>query len=155
MKIALISDSLLLGKTLEMYLKDYLTSYKVCDFVVATQPIDSQKPVFLIGEYENANLNKPFTKEVLLEKLRIFYESIKNGKKIKEEYKGESEEEIKQTNVESVNWNEVLSDIEFYKQEKKDDVLHEKIRDVLERYAREIEGIILEHWKDKDANRQF
>ena len=76
MKIALISDSLLLGKTLEMYLKDYLTSCKACDFVVATQPIDSQKPVFLIGEYENANLNKPFTKEVLLEKLRIFYESF-------------------------------------------------------------------------------
>ena len=61
MKIALISDSLLLDRTLEMYLKDYLTSYKLCDFVVAPQPVDSQQPVFLIGEYENANLHKPFT----------------------------------------------------------------------------------------------
>lgn len=147
MKIALISDSLLLGKTLEMYLKDYLTSYKFCDFVVATQPIDSQKPVFLIGEYENASLNKPFTKEVLIDRLQRFFERIQKHEENKEE------EEIKQANVESVNWREMLSDLEFQKQEKRDDVLHEKIRDVLERYAKEIEGIILEHWKESYADR--
>ncbi len=146
MKIALISDSLLLDRTLEMYLKEYLTSYKFCDFVVATQPVDSQKPVFLIGEYENANLNKPFTKEVLLDKLRAFYGQIQRREESKEE------EEIKQANVASVNWEQMLSDLEFQNQEKKDDSLREKIREVLERYAREIEGIILEHLKESYAN---
>lgn len=147
MKIALISDSLLLDRTLEMYLKEYLTSYKFCDFVVATQPVDSQKPVFLIGEYENANLNKPFTKEVLLDKLRAFYGQIQKQEESREE------EEIKQTNVASVNWEQMLSDLEFSNQEKRDDSLCEKIREVLERYAREIEGIVLEHLKESHAGK--
>ena len=78
MKIALISDSLLLTKSLEMYLRDYLTSYKMCDFIVATEPIEVDKPVFLISDSVDANLNKPFTKEILLEKLESFYLQIDN-----------------------------------------------------------------------------
>ncbi|MCH5322123.1 MAG: hypothetical protein J1E31_00885 [Helicobacter sp.] len=79
MKIALISDSLLLDHTLEMYLKEYLTSYKSCDFVVATKSMESaDKPVFLISDDENAQLSKPFTKEILIQKLESFYTQISN-----------------------------------------------------------------------------
>lgn len=145
MKIALISDSLLLDRTLEMYLKDYLTSYKLCDFVVATQPVDSQKPVFLISEYENANLHKPFTKEILLQALEAFFLQIRGEQEAKEE------EEIKYTNVESANWNEMLKDVEIEEEKKPLDLeLHQKIFKVLENYAKEITMIVQEHYKEKN-----
>lgn len=145
MKIALISDSLLLDRTLEMYLKDYLTSYKLCDFVVATQPVDSQKPVFLIGEYENANLHKPFTKEILLQALEAFFMQIRGEQEAKEE------KEIKYTNVESANWNEMLKDVEIEEEKKPLDLeLHQKILKVLENYAKEITMIVQEHYKEKN-----
>ena len=145
MKIALISDSLLLDRTLEMYLNDYLTSSKICDFVVATQPVDSQKPVFLIGEYENANLPKPFTKEILLQALEAFFLQIRGEQEAKEE------EEIKYTNVESANWNEMLKDVEIEEEKKPLDLeLHQKILKVLENYAKEITMIVQEHYKEKN-----
>ncbi|KPH50147.1 hypothetical protein HPU229336_04300 [Helicobacter pullorum] len=145
MKIALISDSLLLDRTLEMYLKDYLTSYKLCDFVVATQPVDSQKPVFLIGEYENANLHKPFTKEILLQALEAFFLQIRGEQEAKEE------EEIKYANVESANWNEMLKDVEIEEEKKPLDLeLYQKIFKVLENYAKEITMIVQEHYKEKN-----
>lgn len=77
MKIALICDSLLLDRSLEMYLKEYLTSYKLCDFVVATQPMESQKPVFLIGDFEGANLKIPFTREILMQELESFDRQVR------------------------------------------------------------------------------
>ena len=145
MKIALISDSLLLDRTLEMYLKDYLTSYKLCDFVVATQPVDSQKPVFFFFFYENANLHKPFTKEILLQALEAFFLQIRGEQEAKEE------EEIKYTNVESANWNEMLKDVEIEEEKKPLDLeLHQKILKVLENYAKEITMIVQEHYKEKN-----
>lgn len=96
MKIALICDSLLLDRSLEMYLREHLTSYKLCDFVVATQPVESQKPVFLIGDFQRANLKIPFTREILLQELESFEQQVK-GKAIQESKHQESQKEQSQT----------------------------------------------------------
>ena len=146
MKIALICDSLLLDRSLEMYLKEYLTSYKLCDFVVATQPVESQKPVFLIGDFEGANLKIPFTRELLLQELDTFYQSLKGGH-LSDDMAQEMRD-IKAINatsasfigskIESPNIQNTL-EIPLISQ---DSALNAKLEDILRRYAKEIETAI-------------
>ena len=155
MKIALICDSLLLDRSLEMYLKEYLTSYKLCDFVVATQPVESQKPVFLIGNFEGANLKIPFTRELLLQELDTFYQSLKGGH-LSDDMAQEMRD-IKAINatsasfigskIESPNIQNTL-EIPLISQ---DSALNAKLEDILRRYAKEIETAILEHLSYKNA----
>ena len=155
MKIALICDSLLLDRSLEMYLKEYLTSYKLCDFVVATQPVGSQKPVFLIGDFEGANLKIPFTRELLLQELDTFYQSLKGGR-LSDDMAQEMRD-IKAINatsasfigskIESPNIQNTL-EIPLISQ---DSALNAKLEDILRRYAKEIETAILEHLSYKNA----
>lgn len=155
MKIALICDSLLLDRSLEMYLKEYLTSYKLCDFVVATQPVESQKPVFLIGDFEGANLKIPFTRELLLQELDTFYQSLKGGH-LSDDMAQEMRD-IKAINatsasfigskIESPNIQNTL-EIPLISQ---DSALNAKLEDILRRYAKEIETAILEHLSYKNA----
>lgn len=155
MKIALICDSLLLDRSLEMHLKEYLTSYKLCDFVVATQPVESQKPVFLIGDFEGANLKIPFTRELLLQELDTFYQSLKGGR-LSDDMAQEMRD-IKAINatsasfigskIESPNIQNTL-EIPLISQ---DSALNAKLEDILRRYAKEIETAILEHLSYKNA----
>ena len=155
MKIALICDSLLLDRSLEMYLKEYLTSYKLCDFVVATQPVESQKPVFLIGDFEGANLKIPFTRELLLQELDSFYQALKGGR-LSDDMAQEMRD-IKAINatsasfigskIESPNIQNTL-EIPLISQ---DSALNAKLEDILRRYAKEIETAILEHLSYKNA----
>ena len=155
MKIALICDSLLLDRSLEMYLKEYLTSYKLCDFVVATQPVESQKPVFLIGDFEGANLKIPFTRELLLQELDTFYQSLKGGR-LSDDMAQEMRD-IKAINatsasfigskIESPNIQNTL-EIPLISQ---DSALNAKLEDILRRYTKEIETAILEHLSYKNA----
>jgi len=155
MKIALICDSLLLDRSLEMYLKEYLTSYKLCDFVVATQPVESQKPIFLIGDFEGANLKIPFTRELLLQELDTFYQSLKGGS-LSDDMAQEMRD-IKAINatsasfigskIESPNIQNTL-EIPLISQ---DSALNAKLEDILRRYAKEIETTILEHLSYKNA----
>ena len=155
MKIALICDSLLLDRSLEMYLKEYLTSYKLCDFVVATQPVESQKPVFLIGDFEGANLKIPFTRELLLQKLDTFYQSLKGGR-LSDDMAQEMRD-IKAINATSASF--IGSKIESPDIQNtleiplisQDSALNAKLEDILRRYAKEIETAILEHLSDKNA----
>ena len=155
MKIALICDSLLLDRSLEMYLKEYLTSYKLCDFVVATQPVESQKPVFLIGDFEGANLKIPFTRELLLQELDSFYQALKGGGL--NDTMAQEMRDIKAINatsasfigskIESPNIQNTL-EIPLISQ---DSALNAKLEDILRRYAKEIETAILEHLSYKNA----
>lgn len=145
MKIALICDSLLLDRSLEMYLKEYLTSYKLCDFVVATQHVESQKPVFLIGDMEGAHLKIPFTKELLLKELESFYHALKGGEADIEVITPKSAEreieEIKARNHTSANIAQPLDSTP-------PNDLNAKIEAILRRYAKEIEETILEHLRE-------
>lgn len=139
MKIALISNSLLLDRSLEMYLKDYLTSYKSCDFVVATEKIEqTDKPVFLIGDYEDSNLKKPFTKEILLQKLESFYTKIQSNNDNKYE-------EVQP----SQKWQELVQNSLKTENNDANQTLQDKLEDILRRYAKEIEETIIEHMKNE------
>ncbi len=89
MKVAVACKSLLLQKSLELFLKDYLSSYKYCDFLVSDRKIKIDKPLFLISKDKEANIKIPFTKSQLILEVKAFYKNlykddIFDGKKAKD-----------------------------------------------------------------------
>jgi hypothetical protein len=84
MKIALACQSVLLEKSLEIFLKNDICSYKQCDFVISDRHIEIDKPLFFVSN-DDSDLNIPFSKSALLLSLEKFYDSIfidKNEKKV-------------------------------------------------------------------------
>lgn len=75
MKIALACQSVLLEKSLEIFLKNSIYSYKQCDFVISDRHIEIDKPLFFVSS-DNSDLNIPFSKSALLLALEKFYESF-------------------------------------------------------------------------------
>ncbi len=73
MKVALVCDSPLLKKSLEIYLKESVSAYEECDFVISDKKVKSKKPVLFIGKEEGAVLKVPFSKEEVLSKTQQFY----------------------------------------------------------------------------------
>ncbi len=75
MKISLECDCILLGESLRLFLRDFISPKKDCDFIVADKKIESKKPVFVIAEC-SPHLKIPFSKEVLISALEEFYSAI-------------------------------------------------------------------------------
>ncbi len=73
MKVALVCDSPLLKKSLELYLKEHVSSYEESDFVISDRAVKSKKPVLYIGKRHDATLSVPFSKEEVLSKAQQFY----------------------------------------------------------------------------------
>lgn len=72
MKIALACQSVLLEKSLEIFLKNYITPYKQCDFVISDKKIEIEKPLFYIATDES-DLNIPFSNTKLLLEIEKFF----------------------------------------------------------------------------------
>jgi len=89
-KIALACQSVLLGKSLEIFLKSHIAPYKQCDFVISDVEIETDKPLFYIAT-ENSNLIIPFSKSALMLKVESFYDSL---------FKEEIKESIKKVDIE-------------------------------------------------------
>lgn len=75
MKIAVLCDSPLLEKTLKNFLGNNVTPLGSCDFVVSDKKRELHKPVFIIGNDEDADLHKPFSRSSLMLKLEKFYDN--------------------------------------------------------------------------------
>ena len=70
------------------FLKEYISSYESCDFVVADKDAKDQKPIFRVGHDDGADIKVPFSKELLLKKLDQFYKlEVKKVPKTHEEEK--------------------------------------------------------------------
>ncbi len=82
MKVAIVCDSPLLKKCLEVFLKDYLSSYSACDFVISDKAIDSEKPVFVVGDDKGSNLRKPFSKSKLIKSVGEYYKKIRRPRTV-------------------------------------------------------------------------
>jgi len=78
MKIALACQSVLLEKSLEIFLKSYITPYKQCDFVISDKEIEVDKPLFQIAN-EGSDLVMPFSKSALILKVENFYDSLNSS----------------------------------------------------------------------------
>ncbi|WP_101023476.1 dihydroneopterin aldolase [Helicobacter pylori] len=93
MKIFLSCKSLLIQRSLEFYLSDYLSSVEVCDFVLSDdETLEINKPLCFIEE----RLRKPFTKQSVREDVKNFYRALKASEKPCEEMKISKEQKIQQ-----------------------------------------------------------
>ena len=75
MKISFECDCILLGESLRLFLRDFISPRKDCDFIVADRKIETKKPVFVIAEH-SPHLQIPFSKEALISALEEFYSAI-------------------------------------------------------------------------------
>ena len=73
MKVALVCESPLLKKSLELYLKENVSTYEACDFVISDMAVKSKKPVLYIGKRKDATISVPFSKNQILSKTQQFY----------------------------------------------------------------------------------
>ncbi|MFP6257975.1 hypothetical protein ACLGDM_00185 [Helicobacter pylori] len=93
MKIFLSCKSLLIQRSLEFYLSDYLSSVEVCDLVLSDdETLEINKPLCFIEE----RLRKPFTKQSVKEDAKNFYRALKMSEKPCEEMKISKEQKIQQ-----------------------------------------------------------
>ncbi len=78
MRIALMVDSLLLRKSLENFLGEYIVSYSSCDFVISDKKISIDRPYFSISSSYNptGELKKPFSRAQLFLFVNRFYKSL-------------------------------------------------------------------------------
>ena len=72
MKVSFECDCILLGESLRLFLRDFISPRKDCDFIVADKKIEAKKPVFVIAEH-SPHLKIPFSKEALISALEEFY----------------------------------------------------------------------------------
>ena len=75
MKISFECDCILLEESLRLFLRDFISPRKDCDFIVADKKIEAKKPVFVIAE-RSPHLKIPFSKEALISALEEFYSAI-------------------------------------------------------------------------------
>jgi len=93
MKIALACDSLLLTKTLEIFLKKHISTYKRCDFVISDKKIEIDKPLFVISK-KSEDLKSPFSQASLMLELDKFYDNLYFKEERKNIDKNETKEKI-------------------------------------------------------------
>ncbi len=93
MKIALACQSVLLQKSLEIFLKSYVVSYKQCDFIMSDTKVESDKPILYIGK-ENSNLMIPFSKQSLIVSVDEFYKDLSQKERPVSIIKRDNEEEL-------------------------------------------------------------
>ncbi len=75
LKISIMCDSLLLQNSLEIFLRDYLSSYKQCHVVLSDKKRDIKKPIIIINSSKDADIKVPFSKSSLLADLQKIYKS--------------------------------------------------------------------------------
>jgi len=74
LKLSIICDSLLLQNSLEIFLREYLSSYKQCKMVLSDKKRDIDKPVVIINSSKDADIRIPFSKSSLLVDLQNIYQ---------------------------------------------------------------------------------
>ncbi len=132
MKIAIDCKSPLLQKSLELFLKEYLSSYKNCDILIQDKKCVDNKKCFYISSDKDADLIKPFSKQKLLETLDKRYKldkSIVEPKVIakKEEIIPKKVKELKvkkEKNDNSLDFSLLEKRIEFLTQEYQQNILN-------------------------------
>ncbi len=74
MKITIDCDSVLLQKSLEIFLKEFKSTDKNCDFLISDKLFKVNKPLLFISNSSNQSyLKKPFSKSKLLTAIEKFY----------------------------------------------------------------------------------
>lgn len=81
MKISVLCDSLLLKKSLEIFLKEHITTYKNAELIISDKKLDVKKPLLVVGTSEESDIVIPFSKSSLLIRLENIYDKKVGRKK--------------------------------------------------------------------------
>lgn len=76
MRVAVECKSPLLQKSLELFLKNYLSSIRQCDILVRDEECLNDERCFYIGDKTGADLVKPFSKSQLILALENRYKTL-------------------------------------------------------------------------------
>jgi hypothetical protein len=76
LKVLIDCNSPLLQKSLEIFLKDSATKESDYDFLISDKVIECKKPLFLISNTLDSNIEKPFSKNRLQKELNLFYQVV-------------------------------------------------------------------------------
>jgi len=88
MKIAIQCKSLLLQRSLEIFLQEYLSTYKQADLIIRDTKVQDTKKSLYIASDSDADLLKPFSKAQLLLTIdNILKKTSSKTKKIPQEEK--------------------------------------------------------------------
>ena len=71
MNVCIKCNSILLQKSLENFLKPYLSTVDRCDVIISDERFNSPKPLIYISQSTDADIVKPFSKEQLYDKLKL------------------------------------------------------------------------------------
>ena len=96
MKIAIECKSPLMQKSIEMFLKNYLSSSRQCDIIVRDEPCLNDERCFYISSDKEADLTKPFSKAQLILALENRYKTLVQDNVLMEEdqYDTKDDEEV-------------------------------------------------------------
>ncbi len=82
MKVAVVCESPLLQKSLELFLGKHLSSLKQCDLVLRDKKVMDSHHCLLISDSDDADIKKPFSKTQLYIALDNFYQKLENIQEI-------------------------------------------------------------------------
>jgi len=78
MKVAVVCESPLLQRSLELFLDKHLSSLKQCDIVLRDKRVMDSHHCLYISDEADADLKKPFSKTQLFLALENFYQKIED-----------------------------------------------------------------------------
>jgi hypothetical protein len=78
MKVAVVCESPLLQRSLELFLDKHLSSLKQCDIVLRDKKVMDSHHCLFISDGADADLKKPFSKTQLFLSLDNFYQKIED-----------------------------------------------------------------------------
>jgi len=136
MKIAIECKSPLLQKSLELFLYDYLSSSKSCDIFIKDQRCLEDKRTFFISSDSDADLVKPFSREVLILALeKRYFSSHKEIITVPDrEKKIEKEKPKPKTRVKEPLYTEIVEEV----QENHFELLEKRIELLTQDYQKNI-----------------
>ncbi|QFR48625.1 hypothetical protein FJR48_02335 [Sulfurimonas lithotrophica] len=115
MRVAVECKSPLLQKSLETFLKKYLSSNKQCDILIRDEECLGDERCFFIGTKNGADLLKPFSKSQLILALENRYKTLdKTEQEPVEEFEVE----------ESMNFEILQKRIEFLTKKYQEDIIN-------------------------------
>ena len=81
LKVAVVCESVLLSRSLEIFLKDSIVDFTDADVVLADREFECEKPILLVSSRPKADIRKPFGKTKLYAILEN-YEKDQRAKKM-------------------------------------------------------------------------
>lgn len=94
LKVAIVCESILLKKSLELFLRDRISDFSSADIVISERKFECNKPILVVSNVQDADIKKPFGKAKLVSILENYERELEIKKEILEKKVGSAGGEI-------------------------------------------------------------